>query len=80
MGKPVETVGMSGLVRQLFKFLRFLIRNRIKAESVFFKVGFSEDIKGCVCIYTYIHTHKHTIALTDKCVREQNKWYLNLQL
>ena len=48
MGKPVETVGMSGPVRQLFKFLRFLIRNRIKAESVFFKVCV------CVCIHKSI--------------------------
>ena len=58
MGKPVETVGMSGPVRQLFKFLRFLIRNRIKAESVFFKVGFSEDIKGCVCVCVCVCIHK----------------------
>ena len=60
MGKPVETVGMSGPVRELFKLLRFLIRNRTKAESVFFKVGFSEDIKCYVCMY--IHTHTHTQA------------------
>ena len=72
MGKPVETVGMSGPVRQLFKFLRFLIRNRIKAESVFFKVGFSEDIKGCVCVCVCLYTQEHTIALADKCITEQN--------
>ena len=72
MRKPVETVGMSGPVRQLFKFLRFLIRNRIKAESVFFKVGFSEDIKGCecVCVCLCVYTQEHTIALADKCITE----------
>ena len=59
MGKPVETVGMSGPVRQLFKFLRSLIRNRIKAESVFFKVGFSEDIKGCVCVCVFVYTRAY---------------------
>lgn len=62
MGKPVETVGMAGAghMRPLFNFLKFLMVNEWNGRYIcIFEVVFSEEEKGCVCLY------KSIISLTN---------------